>query len=199
MAYIALVSKARTQTLSSLSQKILALSVFMHTCVLALNAFVNTAAYVIWSSKISVKLKNMIFVFVFVLFCFFFLHVLLVLGYCLGFHLVKTPQRLGNWFQRCKQLKDWTNNRKQKKLSALFGFILKTAFASYDSFCLITLHMLSYNVSDHRPIVELSHFRSLHGGSLHSTSRVLPSANSFEEERARGGAKYNNFQNVSCI
>ena len=43
-----------------------------------------------------------------------------LLGYCLGFNLVKTPQRLGNWFQRYKQLKDWTNNKKQKKLSALF-------------------------------------------------------------------------------
>ena len=34
---------------------------------------------------------------------------------------MKTPQRLGNWFQRYQQLKDWTNNKKQKKLSALFG------------------------------------------------------------------------------
>ena len=65
-----------------------------------------------------------------------------LLGYCLGFNLVKTPQRLGNWFQRYKQLKDWTNNKKQKKLSALFGCILKTVFASSDSFCLMTSHML---------------------------------------------------------
>ena len=50
---------------------------------------------------------------------------------------------MGNWFQRYKQLKDWTNNKKQKKLSALFGCILKTVFASSDSFHLITLHIIS--------------------------------------------------------
>ena len=71
---------------------------------------------------------------------FFFWHFLL--GYCLGFNLVKHPQRLDNWFQRYKQLKDWTNNKKQKKLSALFGCILKTVFASYDSFCSITSHII---------------------------------------------------------
>ena len=54
---------------------------------------------------------------------------------------MKTPQRLGNWFQRYKQLKDGTNNKKQKKLSALFGCILETVFASSDSFCLIKSHM----------------------------------------------------------
>ena len=53
-----------------------------------------------------------------------------LLGYYLGFNLVKTPQRLGNWFQRYKQLKDWTNNKKQKKLSALFSCIFKKVFAS---------------------------------------------------------------------
>ena len=68
-----------------------------------------------------------------------FLHFLL--GYFLGSNLVKTPQRFGKWFQRYKQLKDWTNNKKQKKLSALFGCILKTLFASSDSFCLITSHI----------------------------------------------------------
>ena len=54
--------------------------------------------YVMRSSKMSLKSKNII--------CFgFFWHFLL--GYCLGFYnLVKTPQRLGNWFQRYKQLKD---------------------------------------------------------------------------------------------
>ena len=57
---------------------------------------------------------------------------------------MKTPQKLGNWFQRYKQLKDWTNNKKQKKLSALFDCILKTVFASSDSFCLITSHMLMH-------------------------------------------------------
>ena len=44
----------------------------------------------------------------FFVFCFFLWYFLS--GYCLGFNLVKTPQRLGNWFQRYKQLKDWTNN-----------------------------------------------------------------------------------------
>ena len=29
-----------------------------------------------------------------------------LLGYCSGFNLVKTPQRLGNWFQKYKQLKN---------------------------------------------------------------------------------------------
>ena len=52
--------------------------------------------------------------------------------------LITSLQRLGYWFQRYKQLKDWTNNKKQNKLSALFGCILKTVFASSDSFCLIT-------------------------------------------------------------
>ena len=33
-----------------------------------------------------------------------------LLGYCLGFNLLKTPQRLGNWFQRHKLLMDLTNN-----------------------------------------------------------------------------------------
>ena len=69
------------------------------------------------SSKMSLKSKNMIFD---------FRHFLL--GLRLGFNLVKTPQRLGNWFQRHKPLKDWTNNKKQKKLSALFGCILKKQY-----------------------------------------------------------------------
>ena len=83
------------------------------------------------SSKMSLKSK---------IWLLFFWHFLL--EYCLGFNLVKTPQRLGNWFQRYKQLKDWTNNKKQKKLSALFGCILKTAFASSDSFCLIIITLI---------------------------------------------------------
>ena len=65
-----------------------------------------------------------------------------LLEYCLGFNLVKTPQTLGNWFQRYKQLKDWINNKKQKKLSALFGCILRTVFASSYSFCLITSQLM---------------------------------------------------------
>ena len=79
--------------------------------------------YVMRSNKMSLKSKNMIFV------LWYF-----ILGYCLGFNLVKIPQRLDNWFQRYKQLMDWTNNKKQKKLSALIGCILKTVFASSDSF-----------------------------------------------------------------
>ena len=92
--------------------------------------------YVMRSCKMSLKPKLKIWFLV-------FWHCLL--GYCLGFNLVKTPQKLGNCFQRYKQLKDWTNNKKQKKLSALFGCILKkkqTVFASSDSFCLITSHMI---------------------------------------------------------
>ena len=56
---------------------------------------------------------------------------------------MKTPQRLGILFKRYKQLKDWTNNKKQKKLSALFGCILKTVFASSDAFCLITSQIIN--------------------------------------------------------
>ena len=56
------------------------------------------------SSKMSLKSKYMIFVFLW--------HFLS--GYCLGFNLVKPPQRLGNWFQRYKELKDWTNDKKRK-------------------------------------------------------------------------------------
>ena len=67
-----------------------------------------------------------------------------LLGYCLGFNLGKTPQRLANWFQRYKWLKDWTNSKKQKKQSALFGCILKTVFASSNSFGLITSHLLKF-------------------------------------------------------
>ena len=66
---------------------------------------------------------------------------ILLLGYCLGLNLMKTSQRLGNWLWKYKQLKDWTNNNKQKKLSALFDCILKTVSASSDSFCLIKSHM----------------------------------------------------------
>ena len=90
------------------------------------------------SSKMSLKSKNIIFGFL-----------AFAIRYCLSFNLVRTPQRLGNWFQRYKRLKDPTNNKKQKKLSALFGCILKTVFASSDSFCLITSHMwLVLSLSD---------------------------------------------------
>ena len=50
---------------------------------------------------------------------------------------------LFNWFWRYKQLKDCKNNKKLKKLVALFSCILKTVFASSDSFCLITSQLRS--------------------------------------------------------
>ena len=74
-----------------------------------------------WCDQASLKSKNRIFFKFFLIWHF-------LLGYCLRFNLVKTPQRLGNWFQRYKQLKDWTNNKKQKKLLALFGSILICKF-----------------------------------------------------------------------
>ena len=75
-------------------------------------------------------------------FCFvlFFPHFLL--GYCLGFNLVKTPQRLGNWFQRYKQLKDWTNNKKYKK----FGFVWLYLKNSICEFRLILLDHITYSL-----------------------------------------------------
>ena len=39
--------------------------------------------------------------------------------------LQKPPLKLVTWFQSYEQLKDAKNNMKQKKFSALFGFILK--------------------------------------------------------------------------
>ena len=109
-------------------------------------------AYVIPSSKTSLKSKNMIFFFHF------------LLGYCFDFNLVKTSQRLGNLFQRYKQLKDWTNNKKQKKLLAMFGCILKTVFASSDSFCLV----ISYHIYEHIQIppdrLHRSHMMQYHCG-----------------------------------
>ena len=60
-----------------------------------------------------------------------------LLGYHLNFNFVKTPWRLDNWFSRNSILSDCKNNKKQKKLSALFGYILKLIFASSNSFCLI--------------------------------------------------------------
>ena len=63
-----------------------------------------------------------------------------LLGYYLSFNLVRTPWRLGNWFLRNSILSDCKNNEKQKKLSALFGYIFRLMFASSDSFCLIASH-----------------------------------------------------------
>ena len=73
-------------------------------------------AYVMRSTKMSLKSKYMIF---FVLFVCLFVFWHFLIGHCLGFNLVKPTQRLGNRFQKYKQLKDWTNNKKQKKLSTL--------------------------------------------------------------------------------
>ena len=94
----------------------------------------------------------------------FFWHFLL--GYCLGFNLVETPQRLDNWFQRYKQLKDWTNNKKQKKLSALFGCILKTVFASSDAFCLIALHISPFAISDYDALWIISRWLKINSRRL---------------------------------
>ena len=85
------------------------------------------------SSKMSLQLK--IFVFV------FFWHFLL--WYYSSLNLVKIPWNLGNWFSRNSILSDCKNNRKTKKLCALFGYIFKLVFASSDSFCLITSHVTS--------------------------------------------------------
>ena len=79
--------------------------------------------YVMRSSKMSLKSKNMTFSFL-----------TFVIRVFLGFDLVKTPWRMGNWFQRYKHMKDFTNSKKQRNLSPLFGCILKTIFASSNSF-----------------------------------------------------------------
>ena len=94
-------------------------------------AAINFAAYVVWSSKISLKsVKFTKFI---------------VLTNCMHhFHsniLQKTPLKLVNWFQRYEQLKDAKNNRKRKTFSALFGSILKSIFQSSNWFCLIISHI----------------------------------------------------------
>ena len=67
-----------------------------------------------------------------------------------GYILQKTPLRLVNWFQRYEQLKDAKNNRKQKKLSALYGSILKSIFPTSDWFCLITSHLVILDLKIHQ-------------------------------------------------
>ena len=94
----------------------------------------NQAKWV-WSRKIW-------FSFCFVLFFWQFL-----LVHWLGFNLVKTPLRLdNNWFQRYKQSKDWTNNKKLKLKEAIrfVCCILKTVFASSHSFCVITSQLMIF-------------------------------------------------------
>ena len=93
-----------------------------------------------------------------------------------GFNLVKTPQRLGNWFQRYKQLKDWINNTKQKTLLVLFDCILKTVFVSSDSFCLITSHTmvdLCWPLTTMQVIVILSLHQQLFWPSLEAIKHCL--------------------------
>ena len=64
-----------------------------------------------------------------------------LLGYYLSLNVVK-PHRdwaIGSW-----EIAFWViakNNKKQKKLSALFSYILKLILASSDSFCLIASHV----------------------------------------------------------
>ena len=89
------------------------------------------------SSKMSLKSKFFFF------FCFVFWHFLLV--YYLGFNLVKTLWRLRNWFSRNSSLSDYKNNKKQKKLFSLFGYIFKVIFASSDSFCLIASQIITHS------------------------------------------------------
>ena len=63
-------------------------------------------------------------------FCFVFSHFLLGKS----FNFVKTSWWLGYWFLRNSILNDCKNNKTTKKLSALFGYILKSIFASSNSF-----------------------------------------------------------------
>ena len=55
--------------------------------------------------------------------------------------MVKTPQRLGNCMVPKIQTVQGLNNKKQKKLSALFGCILETVFCE---FRLILLDHITY-------------------------------------------------------
>ncbi len=54
----------------------------------------------------------------------------------------KNPLKLDMSFQSYDLLKGHQNNRKQKDLFPLFGSISKLIFASSDSFCLLTPHIL---------------------------------------------------------
>ena len=67
---------------------------------------------------------------------------LILLGYYLSFNLVKIPWRLGYWFSRYIISSDCKNNKKQRELSALFGWIFKLIFASSDWVCLIVSQIL---------------------------------------------------------
>ena len=70
--------------------------------------------------------------------------VLFLLGVILhsqSYILQKTPLKLDMSLQGYDQLKGCQNNRKQKDLFLLFGFISKSIFANSDSFCLIAPHI----------------------------------------------------------
>ena len=71
----------------------------------------------------------------------FFVFWYFLFRYNLSFNLVKPPWKLSNWFSINSILSDCKNNEKQRKLSALFGYIFKLILASSDSFCLIASHL----------------------------------------------------------
>ena len=87
----------------------------------------------------------------------------------LRFNLVKIPWRSdNNWFQRYYQVKGF-NNSETKKLSTLFGEILKSIFVSSNSFCLITSQMTKILCEiSHRS--GLSHF----AGKVASSFKIHP-------------------------
>ena len=72
---------------------------------------------------------------------------------------------MDNWFLRKHILSDCKNNKKQKKSSALFGFIFELIFLNSDSFCLIASHMRNfddilrrpswYKDQEHHPVVHV--------------------------------------------
>ena len=102
--------------------------------------FFSISSFMMRSSKMSLKSEILFFIFILFYLFIFFLHFLL--GCHLSFNLLKMLWRLGNLFSRNSILSDCKNNKKQKKLSALFGYIFKLIFASSDSFCLIASHLL---------------------------------------------------------
>ena len=95
----------------------------------------------------SLKSKNMMFVCLFV----FFLFSIRVLG----FNLVKTPQRLGNWFQRYGQLKDWANKKKRNFQLCFPGFVWQYLKNSICEFRLILLDYITNVYSPFRWLVVL--------------------------------------------
>ncbi len=72
-----------------------------------------------------------------------FSFLLSVIFHSKSYVLQKTPLKLDMSFWSYDVLKDCQNSRKQKDLFSLFGSIFKSIFASSDSFCLNTSHMLN--------------------------------------------------------